>query len=44
MYEEKTWRPLHKNAASNTEQFQEASPHKTAAAWPPTTDHENYPS
>ena len=42
---EKTWRQLHENAASNIEQVLEAAPHKAAAAaQPPTTHHENYPS
>ena len=44
MYEEKAWRQLHKNAASNTEQVLEAAPHQTAAVRPPITHHENYPS
>ena len=44
MYEEKAWWQLHKNAVSHMEQFLEATPHKTAAVWPPTTHHENYPS
>ena len=39
---EKTWRQLRKNAVSNIEQVQEATPHKAAAVWPPTTHHENY--
>ena len=34
-YGEKAWRQLHKNAASNIEQVQEATPHKTAAIRPP---------
>ena len=38
----KAWR--HKNAASNIEQVLEATPHKEAAIWPPTTHHENYQS
>ena len=33
-----------KNAASNTEQVLEATPHKAPAVRPPTTHHENYPS
>ena len=37
-YGEKTWRQLHKNAASNIEQVLETAPHKTAT----TTRHENY--
>ena len=36
MYREKDWEQLHKNAASNTEQVLEATPHKTAAIRPPT--------
>ena len=40
----KTWRQLHKNAASYIEQVLEAAPHKTAAVRPPTTHYENYPS
>ena len=35
------WRPLHKNAARNIEQFLEAATHK-AAVRPPTAHHENY--
>ena len=43
-YGEKAWRQLHKNAASNIEQVQEAAaPHKAAAVRPPTTHYENYP-
>ena len=41
MYEEKAWRQLHKNAASNLEQVLEAAPHKTAAVRSPTIHHEN---
>ena len=41
---EKAWRHLHKNAASNTEQVLEATPHKAAAIRPPITHHENYSS
>ena len=44
MYGEKTWRQLHKNAASNIEQILEAAHHKTATVRPPTTLHENYQS
>ena len=40
---EKVWQLLHKNAASNIEQVLEATSHKAAAVWPPTTHHENYP-
>ena len=43
-YGEKAWRQLHKNAANNIEQVQEAQPDKTAAVRLPTTHHENYPS
>ena len=39
---EKAWRQLHKNAASNIEQVQEATLHKTAPIRPPTTHHKNY--
>ena len=41
---EKAWRQLHKNAASNIEQVQEAAPHKVADVQPLTTHDENYPS
>ena len=41
---EKAWRQLHKNAASNIEQFLEATPHKAAGIRTPTTHHENYHS
>ena len=41
-YGEKTWRQLHKNAASHIEQIQEIAPHKTATVRAPTTHHENY--
>ena len=41
MYGEKSWRQLHKNAASNIEQILEAAPHKAAAVRPPTTHQEN---
>ena len=44
MYEEKAWQQLHKKAASNTEQVSEAALNETAAVWPLTTHHENYPS
>ena len=44
MYGEKAWRQLHKNAASNTEQVLEATPHKIAAVLPFITYHENYQS
>ena len=39
---EKAWRQLHKNTVSNIEQVVEATPHKAAALWPPTTHHKNY--
>ena len=42
MDEEKAWRQLYRNAASNIEQVLEVTPHKTAAVRPPTTYHENY--
>ena len=41
---EKAWGRLHKNAAINIEHALDATPHKTAAVWPPTTHHENYQS
>ena len=40
--EKKTWRPLHKHAASNIEQVLEAALHKAVAVRPPTSHHENY--
>ena len=40
--EEKAWRQLHKNAASNINQVQAEVLHKAAAVRPPTTHHENY--
>ena len=43
-FEEKAWRQLHKNAASNIEQVMEAAPHKAADVRPLTAHHENYPS
>ena len=39
-YEEKAWRQLHKNSASNTEQVLEAAPHKAAPVRPPSTHHQ----
>ena len=42
MYGEKAWLQLHKIAASNIEQVQEATPNKAAAVRPSTTHHENY--
>ena len=41
---EETRRQLHKNAASNIEQVQEATPHKVPTIRPPTSHHESYPS
>ena len=41
MDEEKAWRQLHKNAASNIEVL-EATLHKAPAVRPPTTHHKNY--
>ena len=40
---EKSWRQLHKNAASNIEHVLETALHKAAAVRPLTTHHENYP-
>ena len=40
---DKTWRQLHKNAASRIVQVFEATPHKTVPVYPPTTHHKNYP-
>ena len=42
--EEKAWQQLNKNAASNNELVLKATPYKTAAVRPPTTNHENYQS
>ena len=39
MYGEKTWRQLHKNAASNIEQVLEAAAQKNSSC---TVTHENY--
>ena len=41
---EEARRQLHKNAASNIEQVQAATPHKTPTIRPPASCHENYPS
>ena len=41
---EKARRQLHKNAASNSEQVLEATPHKARTIRPSTSHHENYPS
>ena len=41
---EKTWRQLHKNAASHIEKVLEAAPHKAVAVRPLTTHNENYTS
>ena len=43
-YGEKTWRQLHKNAASNVEQVLEATTNKAATVRPPTNHREKYPS
>ena len=43
-YGEKSWRQLHKNAASSIEQVLEAVPYKAAHVRSPTTHHENYQS
>ena len=42
--EKKTWRQLHKNAASCIEQVLEATTNKTVAVQTPTTHRENYQS
>ena len=42
--EEEARRQLHKNAASNIEQVQAATPHKAPTIRPPASRHENYPS
>ena len=44
IYRQQAWRQLHKNAVTHIEQVLEATPYKTAATRPPTTNHENYPS
>ena len=41
--EEARWQ-LHKNAASNIEQVQAATPHKAPTIRPPASHHEKYPS
>ena len=41
---EEARRQLHKNAASNLEQVQAATPHKTPTVRPPASYHENYSS
>ena len=41
---EKARQQLHKNAASNIEQFLAATPHKTPTIRPPASHHGNYPS
>ena len=43
-YGEKSWRQLHKNAASNIENVLEATPNKAVAVRPPTTQLKNYES
>ena len=42
-YEDKAWRQLHKNAASNIEQVLEAMPPQNCS-YTATTHHENNPS
>ena len=42
-YGEKTWRQLHKNAASNIEQVLETAPHKTATVHSSTTRQKKLP-
>ena len=42
--EKQAWWQLHKNAVSNFEQVQEATPHKAPAVWRPNSYHENCPS
>ena len=39
----KARRQLHKNAASNIEQVQAATPHKAPTIRPPTSHYESYP-
>ena len=41
---EKAWQQLHKDAASNIKQVQEAAPHETSAVRPHNTHHENHTS
>ena len=41
---EEARRKLHKNAASNLEQFLAATSHKTPTIRPPASYHEDYPS
>ena len=41
---EKAGRQLHKNAASNSEQVLEVTPHKIPTLRLPISHHENYPS
>ena len=43
-FEEKAWRKLQKNTASNSEQLLEETSDKTADIRPPSIHHENYPS
>ena len=43
-YGEKAWWQLHKNTTSCIEQILEATSHKTASGWSPTTYHENHPN
>ena len=42
-YEEKAWRQLHKNAASNIKQVLDAARHKAATVQPLTNHHKKYP-
>ena len=39
---EETWRQLHKNVESNTEQVLATTPHETPTVRSPTSHHENY--
>ena len=39
---EETWRQLHKNVESNTEQVLATKPHETPTVRPPASHHENY--
>ena len=42
-YGEKTWRQLHKNAASCIEQILKAASHKAADVWTPMSHLQNHP-
>ena len=44
VYREKDRQQLHKNAMSYIEQILEATFHKTAALWPPTSHLKNHPN